>query len=218
MAQTRRAAPISLTALARAPQVPWPTASLVAAGAGAIALALILSLPGRSLAFAPPVGAGAHGTTAQRPARQVRADSVPAPAAQAPPAAEHLAGAPNRSPAASSLDAFNEAAGTKSGAESNGAGAAGGREAGKSADESTREAMSQILELKSRRHALETGAARAGGTGPAAYDSESASISGEGAPVAAPAARPSARLRSELAGPVQTRLLARYAALREAGP
>jgi hypothetical protein len=214
IARTRAAAPAAEASLARAAPIPWPTASLVAAGTGAVAVALILSLPGGSPGSAPQI-AHTQGTTTQAPARQAREQPADTKGAQHSSAAEPLGRAATHRAGTPPLAASNEPASATRGAESGGAGAAGGREAGSSADESTRAAMGQILELRVRRRTLETGGG-IGGAGSAAYSAEPASIA-DTQPVVAPAASPSARVRPELAGPVQTRLLDRYAALREAG-
>jgi len=214
--QTRGAAPIALAALSRAPMPAWPTASLVAAGTGAVALGLILSLPGTRPNPAP------------RPLTKTEAatsTSLAHPSAEHAPALDGLArqaGAASPDRAAGrgegrpASDSTGDSGAAKGGAESAGAGAAGGREAGAGSDSTTRAALSQILELRSRRHALESGDARAGGTGVAAFAAAPNSVGGVAPMVAAPAARPSPRPRPELAGPVQSRLLARYATLREA--
>jgi len=217
-ARTRAAAPVALTALAHAPRAPWPTAALVASGSGVIAVALILALPGQSPGSAPPIAVGARATTPQSPAQQARSQSVSAAGAQDAVATERSERAAITGQRTPPLETSNESGSAAGGARASGTGAAGGREAGSSADDSTREAMSQILELRAQRHALEAGGAGAGGAGSATYSAESASIAAGSQPVAAPAARPSARARPELTGPVESRLLARYSALREAGP
>jgi hypothetical protein len=216
-ARTRGSAAVALTSLARAPQVPWPTAALVAAGSGALALALILSLPGGSRESGERVGLRPQGATRAPEVQPPHAQSVAAPGAQIPAAAERLSAA-TRSQTAPALATSNESTSAAGGAQSSGAGAAGGQEAGSSADDSAHQAMSRILELAAHRRALETGGVRVGGAGLAVYGAESVGTAANAGSVAAPAARPSARGRPELTGPVQSRLLARYAQLREATP
>ena len=216
LAHARAAAPGALASLARAPRIPWPTVPLVAAGSGAAAVALILSLPGGSSSSAPQIAFRAQGTTTP-PAQQAPTQPADAQGAHTSAAGERPDRAATRGAGTPSLEASNEPSSAAGAAQSSGAGAAGGREAGSSADESTRAAMSQILELRARRHAVETGGARAGGAGAAAYNAEPVIIANT-RPATAPAASPSSRVRAELTGPVQSRLLARYAALREAGP
>jgi hypothetical protein len=190
----------------------------VAAGSGVVAVALILSLPGGAKGSAPRLTDSAQEPARQPSVQRAGVDTAGARMAQTVPAAESVGRTATRSQDTQPRETPGESGSAAGGAQSIGAGAAGGRAAGSSADESSRGAISQILELRAHRHALETGAASAAGSGPAAYTTEPVVTADQGQQLAAPAARPSARARPEFGGPVESRLLARYSALREAGP